>query len=104
MYLESILSYVSESFNFAYVITINIVVYLLLYGVGHIIKKEIKKPYKILTTIIVTIIFAFIYHFTTEITNEQLINSSILAPVSWDWIIKPILQKLKIDYNKDGAF
>lgn len=99
MYLDTILSYVSQNFNFAYIITINIVVYLIIYALGKITKKDIKKLYKILITILITIGFAFLYHYTTDITNEQLINSSILAPVSWDWIIKPILQKFKIDYS-----
>ena len=28
-------------------------------------------------------------------------NSCIIAPVSWSWIAKPILNKLGIDYKKD---
>lgn len=103
MYIETILSYVSESFNFAYIISINIAVYFILYGITYFIKKEVKKPYKILITIITTIVFGIVYHFLTDISNEQLINSSIIAPISWDWIIKPILQKFKIDY-KDVNF
>lgn len=99
MYFETILSYVNDSFNFAYVISINIVVYLFIILFEKLLKHKIKKGYKILTTILITICFAFLYHFTTEISNEQLINSSILAPVSWDWIIKPLLTKFKIDYK-----
>lgn len=99
MYFETILSYVNDSFNFAYVISINIVVYILIMIFEALFKHKIKKGYKILITILITICFAFLYHFTTEISNEQLINSSILAPVSWDWIIKPLLIKFKIDYK-----
>lgn len=99
MYFETILSYVNDSFNFAYVISINIVVYVLIMLFENLFKRKIKKGYKILTTILITIAFGILYHFITDIPNEQLINSSILAPVSWDWIIKPLLTKFKIDYK-----
>jgi hypothetical protein len=29
-----------------------------------------------------------------------LINSSVLAPVAWSWIFKPILKKLGVDYKQ----
>lgn len=29
-----------------------------------------------------------------------LINSSVLAPVAWSWIFKPILKKIGVDYKK----
>ena len=99
MYFKTPLSYVYGSFNFAYVISINVVVYILIMIFENLFKLKIKKGYKILTTILITIAFGILYHFTTEISNEQLINSSILAPVSWDWIIKPLLTKFKIDYK-----
>lgn len=33
----------------------------------------------------------------------KLINSSIAAPVIWTWVLKPIINKLKIGYKKDGT-
>ena len=32
-------------------------------------------------------------------TNRILLNSAILAPVFWSWIIKPICKYFKIDYK-----
>lgn len=60
-----------------------------------------SKGIKILITIIVSIAMGVIYHFISDMNTEVLINSAILAPLAWDWVFKPILNKIGIDYKKD---
>ena len=98
--IELILSYISDSFDFGYIISINLLVYFIIKAIEYFKKDKSTKFIKILTTILVTIIMAFVYKFTTEIDNEKLINSSILAPVAWDWVIKPLCKLVKIDYKE----
>ena len=98
MYTEQLLQYVATGFDFAFVISINVVAYLVIQLIGAITKKEVTKAVKILTTVIVSIGLYFLYGGLTGI--EVLLNSSILAPVAWDWIIKPICKFIKIDYKK----
>lgn len=95
--MESILSQLIENYNFTYMLSINIVSYLIIFLLGKTIK--LKKYIKILITILVTVLMAILYHFITDISTDVLINSSILAPLAWDWIFKPIFNKLKIDYK-----
>lgn len=101
MYTEQLFQYVATNFDFAFVISINVVAYLIITLIGYITKKEVKKLFKILTTIIVSIVLCFLYGALTEINKEVLINSSIFAPVSWDWIIKPLCKWIKIDYKQE---
>lgn len=101
MYTEQLLQYVATGFDFAFVISINVVAYLVIQLIGAITKKEVTKAVKILTTIIVSIGLYFLYGGLTSIDKEILLNSSILAPVAWDWVIKPICKLIKIDYKKD---
>lgn len=98
--IELILSYISESFDFGYIISINLLVYFIIKGIEYFRKNNTDKFVKVVTTIIVTIILGIVYKVTTEISNEKLINSSILAPVAWDWIIKPLCKLIKIDYKE----
>ena len=98
--IELILSYISDSFDFGYIISINLLVYFIIKAIEYFKKDKSAKFIKVLTTILVTIIMAIVYKFTTDVDNERLINSSILAPVAWDWVIKPLCKLVKIDYKE----
>ena len=52
-------------------------------------------------TIGVSIALFFLYGGITDISKDILLNSSILAPVAWDWVIKPLCKWIKIDYKDD---
>lgn len=101
MYTEQLFQYVATNFDFAFVISINIVAYLIIQLISIIIKKEVTKAIKVITTICVSIGLFFLYGGITTVSKEVLLNSSILAPVSWDWIIKPLCKWIKIDYKKN---
>ena len=55
----------------------------------------------LLIFIIVSIIIGTIYVYYNMDSPAIVFNSCIIAPVSWSWIAKPILNKLGIDYKKD---
>lgn len=99
--LDQIFSYSLNNFNFGYIISINVVAYFIIQFISWIIKKSLPKGIKIITTICVTIGLGILYHSFGTIENDVLINSSILAPVAWDWIIKPLFKLLKIDYKTE---
>lgn len=101
MYSEQLFQYVATNFDFAFVICINVVAYLIITLIGYITKKEVNKAIKIGITIIVSIILFFLYGAITDANKEVLLNSSILAPVAWDWIIKPLCKWIKIDYKQE---
>lgn len=97
--MEEILSQLISNYNFTFILSINIISYLIiqLFNKNSIAKKGIK----ILITALVSIAMAILYHFISDTSTEVLINSAILAPLAWDWVFKPILNKLGIDYKKD---
>ena len=101
MYSEQLFQYVATNFDFAFVISINVVAYLIIQLIGFITKKEVTKAVKVITTICVSIMLYFLYGAITTVSKEVLLNSSILAPVAWDWIIKPLCKWIKIDYKKE---
>ena len=97
--IQELGSFILNNFDFGFVISVNIVTYAIIKIIESITKSKLKRIFKILATIVVTIAFDFVFIKYTEIDKQILLNSSILAPVAWDWVIKPICKLIKIDYK-----
>lgn len=98
--MEQIYNILINNFDIAYMLSINILTYIIIKIIDYLNgEKKLKLIYKRLVLIITTIICCIIYKFTTEIDTYILINSTIAAPVFYSWIMKPIIKKLKIQYN-----
>lgn len=99
--LEEIIRTTAESFDFGFVISVNVVAYLVISAID---ANNGSKPVKTWTKRVITIACAFILgiiYFSLKLGDVKvLINSIILAPVVWSWIIKPILVRFGIDYRK----
>lgn len=101
MYTEQLFQYAISNFDLSFVISINVVAYLIITLIGYITKKKVSKGIKIGITIVTSILLFLLYGGITDCNKEVLLNSSILAPVAWDWIIKPLCNLMKIDYKKN---
>lgn len=98
--IDEIINYTINNFNFGYIISINVLAYLIIQLIGYFAKKKINKGVKIVITCICSISMFLLYGEISDITKDVLVNSTIIAPISWDWIIKPIAKKLNIDYRE----
>lgn len=98
--LNYILQQVIDNFNFAYMIIVNLITYFVIKAIDYLngdkAVKTITKRIVLLLTIIVSFI---IYKGFTEIDTIVLINSSVLAPVFWSWILRPIMKKFGLGYK-----
>ena len=90
---------VISSFDFAYCVSVNVLTYLiikLLYSLTG------NKTVSIWSHRIVLLIFIFstgVLYNLIGCDNKVLLNSAILSPVFWSWVIKPICKYFKIDYK-----
>lgn len=96
---NNIVANIVNNFDIPFCITVNIATYVLIKSF-----TDIKKGLK-LTTWQKRLVFLFIsimigIFYCVQGTNYRIIlNSIILAPVSWSWIFKPICDKLGVDYT-----
>lgn len=99
--IEEIINTTLQSFDFAFCISVNIITYIAIK-----LLIETKPNFKVSTWIkrLITIISIFIVslaYYLDDADTKLIFNSSILAPVFWSWIGKPIMKKLKYDYNTE---
>lgn len=97
--ISTIINNIISSFDFSFCISVNIATYIVIKLITDCKKKgKISTWNKRLIFLIMSTIIATIYCFTGS-ELKTIINSFILAPVSWSWIFKPICDKLNIGYN-----
>lgn len=99
-HIDNIISQIISNFDFAYVIIINILTYLIIVLFDLLNKdKKVSTWEKRIILLICIFIISGIYILTGYNEYIKMLNSAILAPVFWGWIIKPIFKKLNIDYK-----
>lgn len=101
---QTLIKQVFDSFDIIYILMINIATYFLI-KIADYFNGDKKVPVltKRIFLVLATIIMFCIYKYNNYDDALKLINSSIAAPVIWTWILKPIINKLKIGYKQDNS-
>lgn len=101
-YLDTIINQILSNFDFAYMLIVNILCFILIkihdYLNGN--SRKVATWNKRLYLIISIIVIGVVYQQAGEIKTTVLVNSAILAPVFWSWIAAPILHKFGITYKQ----
>lgn len=98
-YLSQLIDLTLQSFDFGFCIVVNILTYLIIKIIDSKKNKPLTKWQKRLVLLSAILILSIVYYFIGS-DLKLIVNSSILAPVFWSWIAKPICDKLGIDYRK----
>lgn len=101
-YLGNIIDSIIANFDFAFMISVNVLTY---YIVKLLDKfngdKAVPSWVKVISLIVSTIILGIIFLTLGSYDNKMIIlNSAILAPISWNVILKPILKYFDIGYKE----
>lgn len=94
--IQSILS----SFDFTFCLIVNLATYFVVQGLTAC-KLKLGTWAKRGILVLIILLMGVLYKVTNADDIRVLINSAILAPVSWSWIFKPILHWLGLDYKKE---
>lgn len=96
--ISTIINSVITSFDFTFCIIVNIATYLIIKAIITTDKFFTTTWFKRIVFLIVCTVVALVYCVTGS-DIKVILNSFILAPVSWSWIFKPICDKLNIGYK-----
>lgn len=97
--INNIINALISQFDFTYCVIVNIMTYLIINFMIKVAGGNVVIPVKRIVLLFSIVVIAAIYYFLgTDI--KVLVNSAILAPVSWSWIFKPIANKLGWDYKQ----
>jgi len=100
-YFSTILDNIIANFDFAYMISVNILTYIIIKFVDYFNKdKSVSTFIKRLILICSIVIICVAYIFIGYDNYVVLLNSSIAAPVFYSWVLRPILKKFKIGYKE----
>lgn len=99
--INKLLDLIVSNFDFSYMITINVLTYIIIKLIDYINKqKKVKTITKRIVLVISIIIVSVSYILTGYQDYTVLINSAICAPVFYSWVLRPILIKCNIGYKK----
>lgn len=96
--INQIIQQVINSFDFTYCVVVNALTYTLVTVLIYLCRGNVTRTIKKLVLLFSIVVVSTIYY-VVGVDAKLIINSSILAPISWTWIIKPILSKLGYDYK-----
>lgn len=97
--INNIITTVISSFDLSYCISVNILTYIIIKIIDELNGKKDVSTWSKRIVLLVVILSTGVLYNLIGCDNKILLNSAILAPVSWSWIIKPICKYLKIDYK-----
>ena len=97
--INNIITTIINSFDFAYCISVNVLTYLIIKLIDSLNGKKAISTWSKRVVLLVVIFFTWVLYNLIGCDNKILLNSAILSPVFWSWIIKPICKYFKIDYK-----
>lgn len=97
--INNTITTIISSFDFAYCISVNVLTYLIIKIIDELNGKKDVSTWSKRIVLLVVILSTGVLYNLIGCDNKILLNSAILAPVSWSWIIKPICKYFKIDYK-----
>lgn len=104
-YTESIIKQIINNFDISYILVINIATYIFIKCVDKLNgEKDVPTWQKRIILLLCIMCISSIYYINDYDDIIKLVNSSILAPISWSWLLKPICKKFNIDYKDIGKY
>lgn len=104
MLVSTIINQMAANFDFGYMLTINVLTYFVVKIWDEINGTAAVGVWqKRIVLIVSTIVVCAIYKLANYPDDIVLLNSTILAPVFWSWIARPILVKLGLGYKQTNT-
>lgn len=99
-FIDVIVDGILSNFDFGFMFIVNVLTYIIIKVIDYF-NGDNKVPTWQKRCILIISIFtmAMIYIVSGYDNTIMLVNSAILAPVFWSWVVSPILKKLGVGYK-----
>ncbi|UVY46335.1 MAG: hypothetical protein [Bacteriophage sp.] len=99
--MDTIINQIISNFDFAYMFVVNILTYILIKIVDWANGDKVVPIWQKRLLLIISIIIVTCVYISVGYDNKIiLVNSSIVAPIAWSWILRPIFNKLGAGYRQ----
>lgn len=102
--ITNIIETTLNSFDFTFCISVNILTYLIINFVNSKNGSKNLTTWKKRFVLLGVIILIGAFYIYDAGDKKVILNSAILSPVFWSWIMKPICKKFKLDYKQLSLF
>ena len=97
--INNIIQTTFNSFDFAYCISVNVLTYLIIKIIDSLNGNKTVSTWSKRIVLLIVILSTGVLYNLIGCDNKILLNSAILSPVFWSWVIKPICKYFNIDYK-----
>ena len=97
--MDTIINQIISNFDFAYMFVVNVLTYVLIKIIDYVNGEKAVSVLQKRLLLFMSILIVY----STDIGYDNkiiLINSSIVAPISWSWILRPIITKFGFGYKQ----
>lgn len=99
--MDNIINQIINNFDFAYMLVVNVLTYMVIKLVDCFNgEMQVTTWQKRLILVLSILIITAIYLIIGYENKAVLINSAVVSPVAWSWVLKPAIDKLGIGYKK----
>lgn len=102
--LVNIIQTTLDSFDFAFCLTVNILTYIIIKIWDERNGKKRVTTWQKRLVLLAVILSTGVLYYEIGSDTKTLVNSAILAPVFWSWVMKPICKQFNLDYKKMNIF
>ena len=102
--ISNIIQTTLESFDFAYCIIVNILTYFVISTINNKRGNKDINTWAKRVVLLAIILSTGVLYYLIGSDIRVLLNSAILSPVFWSWVLKPICKHFKIDYKDINIF
>lgn len=99
-FIDVIVDGILSNFDFGFMFIVNVLTYIIIKVIDYFNGDNKVPTWQKRCVLIISIaIMAGIYIAAGYDNAIMLVNSAILAPVFWSWVVSPILKKLGVGYK-----
>lgn len=99
--MDKLIDIIFDNFDFTYMISINVLTYLMIKIIDYINKEKVVSTFVKRICLVIAIIAVTITYLLIGYDNKlTLINSAILSPVFYSWVLRPILVHFNVNYKQ----